>query len=243
MKVVAIIPARFGSKGLPGKNIKNFLGHPLIAWTISAALKSRIIQDVIVTTDDENIASIAKSYGASIPFLRPKKYAGDRSPIFDTIKYTLENLKTSYDIVVLLEPTSPLRSINDIDDALTKFIKNYENFDSLVSVGEVFLENPDICKTLDGDFIKPFLNTARGGIYQRQNYKKAYFPYGVVYMSKISNFLQSKTFYQNKTGYIQIQKWQCFEIDDTLDFFICEKVADKFNLSGTLIHDKVSASK
>ena len=107
--ILAIIPARGGSKGLPRKNIKPLLDKPLIAWTIEQALKSRYLDEIIVNTDDDEIAEISRKYGAKIPFIRPKELALDNTPTFEVIEHTIkfykENLKKEFDYVVLLEPT------------------------------------------------------------------------------------------------------------------------------------------
>ena len=187
-KVLAIIPARGGSKGLPGKNIKELCGKPLIAWSIEQALKSKYIDNVVVSTDTEEIAKIAKECGADVPFLRPAELAADDSPTSDAILHVLEQLNMkgeSYDYVALLEPTSLLRKSNDIDDAISMIVKNTDA-NCLVSVGEVHMEHPMIVKKIDKKgFIAPYiLNIAK--IHQRQQAGKAYFPYGVNYIGKVS---------------------------------------------------------
>jgi CMP-N-acetylneuraminic acid synthetase len=116
--VLAIIPARGGSKGIPRKNIRDLCGKPLIAYTIEAAKKSKLIDRVIVSTDDEEIACISKSYGAEVPFLRPKALAGDRSGVGEAINFTLHQLNTQGalpDITVTLFPTHPFRTPGLID--------------------------------------------------------------------------------------------------------------------------------
>jgi CMP-N,N'-diacetyllegionaminic acid synthase len=133
-KIIAIIPARGGSKGLPGKNIKRLAGKPLIAWTIEQAKKSGWIDKLIVDTDDEKIAEIARKYGAEVPFLRPKELAQDKSSIYDVIFHALDWFKKiglDFDSVALLEPTSPLRKDDDIDNAVRLFLKNYKRWGDL----------------------------------------------------------------------------------------------------------------
>lgn len=136
-KVLAIIPARGGSKGLPGKNIKEIAGLPLIAWTIKNAKASDIIDNVIVSTDCEEIARVSLGFGASVPFLRPSELALDSSPSVDAITYTIKELSKqgeSYDVVALLEPTSPLRKKEDLNNALSLFIDDYKNYNSVCSM-------------------------------------------------------------------------------------------------------------
>lgn len=223
---LAIIPARGGSKGLPRKNIRVLAGNPLIVWTIEQAKKSKYIDKVIVSTEDKEIAKISKKYGAEVPFLRPKELATDSSPTIDTIIHALnwfEEREEYFDIVVLLEPTSPLRKKDDLDNAIELFIKNIDKADSLVSVGEVHLENPYIMKTIENGYVKSFIEINEN-IYQRQQLPKVYFPYGVVYLSKTDTLKKYKTFYQEKTTPYFIERWQNYEIDDLYDFIVVEAI-------------------
>ena len=224
--VLAIIPARGGSKGLPGKNIKELCGKPLIVWTIEQALNSKYIDNVVVSTDSEKIANIAKKAGANVPFLRPAELAADNSPTSDAILHVLEQLSMKgefYDYIALLEPTSPLRKPNDIDHAIKLIIQNTDA-DCLVSVGEVHMEHPIIVKKIsEKSFVVPYIsNIAK--IHQRQQADKAYFPYGVVYISKVSFFKENQTFYSDNTIPFVIERWQNYEIDDEIDFIIIEKI-------------------
>ena len=223
-KIIAVIPARGGSKGLPGKNIKILAGKPLIARTIEQAKKSKLIDKLIVNTDSKKIAKIAQKYGAEVPFLRPKKLAQDKSSIYDVIFHTLdwfEKRGFKFDLVVLLEPTSPLRKENDIDDAIKLFLKNYKRADSLVSVGEIHLENPSITLKRDGKYIKPYIKT---DFSRRQELPKAYFPYGVIYLSKARTLKKYRKFYQKRTMPYFIERWQNYEIDDIYDFICVEAI-------------------
>lgn len=235
-KIIAIIPARGGSKGLPGKNIKPLLGKPLIAWTIEQARKSKYIDKLIVSTDDKKIAEISKMHGADVPFLRPKEFAKDNSPMSDAIMHVINRLEKKgefFDVVVLLEPTSPLRKENDIDDAIKLFIKNIRKADSLVSLGAVQLEKPHILKKVDKGFVAPFIKT-KNKFYQRQQLPESYFPYGVIYISDIGAFKKDKTFYRKKTLPYFIERWQNYEIDDLCDF-LCNEIILKNKLSKKLI--------
>lgn len=138
MKVLAIIPARAGSKGIPGKNIKKLGNKPLIAYVIEDALKSKLIDKVVVSTDSQEIANVAKSYGAEIPFLRPAKLAADNTPSVEVVKHALNfflEIREEYDVVCLLQPTSPFKPLSFICNCIEKF-KSSEA-DSLVSLLEV----------------------------------------------------------------------------------------------------------
>lgn len=224
-KILAIIPARGGSKGIPGKNIKLLAGKPLIAYTIESAKQSLYLDRVIVSTDSKKIASLAKRLGAYAPFLRPKRYSKDTSPSSDAIVHAIEWLEKngeSYDLVILLEPTSPLRREGDIDGAIRQFIESYDTADALVSVGEIHLENPYIAKIIGDGYVRPLLG--KSTFHQRQQLPKTYFPYGVIYMSKISTYKKTKTFYQKRTLPYFIERWQNYEIDDMTDFLCVEQV-------------------
>lgn len=224
---LGIIPARGGSKGLPGKNIKELCGKPLIAWSIESGLKSKYLDEVMVTTDSKDIANIAKQYGASVPFLRPDVLASDTATSFDAIKHTIEFYKNEFDkefdYIVLLEPTSPLREVDDIDNMIEKIIKDEDNFDSIVSIGEV-AEHPSIMKQIVSEnnilpFCKELELTTR-----RQDNKKAYFPYGVAYIVKTKSLLEEKTFYTARNTFYEIKRYQCYEIDDIYDFLAIENI-------------------
>jgi N-acylneuraminate cytidylyltransferase len=131
-RVLAIIPARGGSKRLPRKNILSIAGKPLIDWTIEAALSSEYVDEVYVSTDDQEIAGIASKHNISIPELRPRALSSDYASTQDVIFYTLENFGNEADIIVILQPTSPLRVAEQIDGAIKLFEKN--NAFSVVSV-------------------------------------------------------------------------------------------------------------
>jgi len=230
MTILAIIPARGGSKGLPGKNIKEIDGKPLIAWTIEQGLESKYIDKLIVSTDDEGIAKISKKFGAEVPFLRPPKYAGDDSPSYEAILHALEELANNnekFDYLCLLEPTSPLRKLNDIDNALLKLINSVEA-DSLISVGEVHMEHPGIVKKInENGLIVPYMKNSIK-LFQRQQADKVYFPYGVIYACKTNIYQTKRTFYLEKTIPYLIERWQNYEIDDYLDYLIIETILKKF---------------
>lgn len=150
-KILAIIPARGGSKGLPEKNIKPLFSKPLIAWTIEQAKECKYIDSVFVTTDNKKIANTAKSFGIDVPFLRPAELANDTSSSMDVVEHVLahfENMHIYFDYIILLEPTSPLRKKNDLDTAIQLAIEN-ESADGIISLGEVHMEHPMIVKKIN----------------------------------------------------------------------------------------------
>jgi len=224
-KILAIIPERGGSKGLPNKNIKMLCGKPLIHWTIEKARLSKFIDEIIVSTDSQVIAEVAKQTGIDVPFLRPKELAEDITPMYEVIIHILnyyKNLDRKFDLLVLLEPTSPLREDDDIDLMLEKLTLLYDKYNAIVSLGEVS-EHPAIIKKISDDDVIPFCQDIKMAL-RRQENGKAYFPYGVAYISKVESFLEEKTFYQTKTTYHLIKRYQNYEIDDLYDFLAIENI-------------------
>ena len=150
-KILAIIPARGGSKGLPDKNIKLLYGKPLIGWTISQAKASKYIDEIFVTTDCLKIADVAEQFGIKVPFLRPKELATDSASSMDVVDHVLSYFKEEgkhFDYIILLEPTSPLRKKDDLDVAIKLAVDN-ETSDGVVSLGEVHMEHPMIVKKIN----------------------------------------------------------------------------------------------
>ncbi len=224
---LVIIPARGGSKGLPGKNIREICGKPLIAWSIEAGVKSSYVDEVMVTTDYQEIADISKNYGANVPFLRPDFLASDTSTSFDAVKHVIDFYKTElnkeFDYIVLLEPTSPLREDGDIDSMIEKIVQNESEFDSIVSIGEVH-EHPSIMKkTINDETLAPYCETLELKT-RRQDNDTAYFPYGVAYIVKTKSLLDEKTFYTKRNTFYKIKRYQCYEIDDIYDFLAIENI-------------------
>jgi len=225
-KVIAIIPARGGSKGVPEKNIKLLCGKPLIVWSIEKALKSKFIDRVVVSTDDDEIAAISLQAGASVPFRRPAELASDAAPTMAAIDHALEFFRATrgeeFDYVVLLEPTSPLRDDDDIDRMLQKLHDNADDFDSIISVGEV-AEHPSIVKRLVGDSLAPFCPELQRTT-RRQDNEAAYFPYAVGYIAKTSSLAAERTFYGKRSTHYRIKRYQNYEIDDLYDFLAVASV-------------------
>lgn len=223
---LAIIPARGGSKGLLGKNIKELCGKPLIAWSIESGLKSKYLDEVIVTTDSKDIADIAKQYGASVPFLRPDVLANDTATSFDAIKHTIEfyknEMKKEFDYIVLLEPTSPLREARDIDIAIEQLFNS--NADSIVGICKTEDQNPAfLVFKNEKDFISGYENHDMK-VLRRQDIKDVYFFEGTIYISKTDVLLNKKTFYhENTIGYV-VPKYKSLEIDDIDDFIMVEAI-------------------
>jgi CMP-N,N'-diacetyllegionaminic acid synthase len=225
-KILALIPARGGSKGLPRKNILPICGKPLIAWSIEKGLKSKLVDTLLVSTDSKEIADVAVAAGAYVPFLRPPELATDRASTYDAIRHALtfleENQGKTFDYVVLLEPTSPLREDDDIDRMLEQLIANAAKFDSIISVGEVD-EHPSIVRRLNGAHLEPFCPELQQTT-RRQDNEPAYFPYGVAYIAKTDVLLAENTFYTKRCTYYKIKRYQNYEIDDIYGFLCVENI-------------------
>jgi CMP-N-acetylneuraminic acid synthetase len=165
MYVLALIPARGGSKGIKMKNIKNFRGKPLIYWSIKLALDCKVVNRVIVSTDNKNIKRVAEECGADVPFLRPKEISGDLSPDYEFIKHCLDYLKENGedepDIIVQLRPTYPTRKLEILNETLDIFIKNLDKYDSLRTVYEMEKSPYKMYNIEDGE-LKPLFKEVKG---------------------------------------------------------------------------------
>jgi len=158
-----LIPARQGSKRVPGKNVRALAGHPTIAYTIAPALESGVFQSVIVSTDSEDVAAVARHYGAEVPFLRPAAFASDTSPDIEWVEYTLSELRKqgrSWDCFSLLRPTSPFRSAGTIRRAWSRFLEQ-ENVDSLRAI-EKCAQHPGKMWVVRGERMFPLLPFSNG---------------------------------------------------------------------------------
>jgi CMP-N,N'-diacetyllegionaminic acid synthase len=221
-KILAVIPARSGSKGLPGKNIIPLSGKPLIAWSVDVAKKSKYIDKILLSTDCPEIASVGEKYGASVPFIRPAELAKDDSSSIDVLIHAVSSLKETYDYLVLLEPTSPLRDVNDIDVALETLIFNAKKVSSIVSVSRVESTHPAFNMRVKSDgLLEPYLSSDFKAP-RRQEIEDLYFLDGTIYISNVDDLLLKKSFYHDKTMAYLVPKWKSFEIDDEIDMICCE---------------------
>jgi CMP-N,N'-diacetyllegionaminic acid synthase len=218
--VLAIIPARGGSKGVPRKNIRELAGKPLIAWTIEAAKQSAYIDRLIVSTDDWEIAEVAKRYGCEVPFLRPRELAKDDTPGIAPILHALETLP-SYDLVVLLQPTSPLRTTADIDGCIEKCVSKQANACVSVTVAD---KTPYWMYLLSSsDTLEPVIPGGQT-VLRRQDAAPVYVLNGAVYVACADWLVQSKSFLEKETiGYVMPVE-RSIDIDNELDFYLAETI-------------------
>ncbi|HDK7167351.1 TPA: acylneuraminate cytidylyltransferase family protein [Clostridium botulinum] len=223
MNILGLIPARGGSKGLPGKNIRNLNGKPLIEYAINEAKKSKYMDRLIVSTNDYGIAKICEELGAEIPFMRPNKLAQDNSKVIDTYIYTLNKLKEEFnyivDILVIIQPTSPLRTVHHIDSCIELFFN--KNADSVVTVCEVE-HSPYWYKVLNKENkIESFIEYENSND-NRQQLPKVYRPNGAVYVFKKDLIINKKSYYTDKSyGYI-MKNEDSIDIDSIIDFKFAE---------------------
>ena len=222
MKSIAVIPARSGSKGLKDKNIKLLNGKPLIWYSIQAAISSGCFDEVMVSTDSEKYAKIARECGASVPFLRSDEMSTDKASSWGTVQEVLDNYKDlgkEFDTVMLLQPTSPLRTSEDIKNAFA--ILEEKNADSVVGVCEmdhsplwsnVLPEN----RCLDG-FIRPEVKESSG----RQSLPTYYRINGAIYLTKVTEALGTNLYSDSGYAYI-MEQTKSIDIDTELDFKMAE---------------------
>ena len=224
--VLAVIPARSGSKRLKDKNILKLKGKPMISWSIDAALKSKYIDSIIVSSDSNKILNISDRYGVHT-IKRPDYLANDTSTTFNTVKHAIENIKESYDFVILLQPTSPLRTQKHIDKAF-ELLKKHDA-DAIISVTEMshspfwanrLPKNGSLVGFLD----KKFINM------RSQDLPVFHCLNGAIYICSIDRLLEEKTFFikDNIFAY-EMDKKSSVDIDDKVDFKIAEILLDEEN--------------
>lgn len=217
---MAFIPARAGSKGIPGKNMKLLKGKPLIQYTIEAAQQSKYIDEIFISTDDDKVIELAQSLGIDVHYKRPPELATDTSDILDAIFHAInwkkERKEPLCNAIVLLQATSPLRDSNDIDGAIEQYKKN--NVKSLISVSEM-IEHPYECvKKTDGGWA--FLAKSPTQVVRRQDYPESfYFISGAIYITDIAFLEQHKSLIVEKnTDLFVMSQSRSVDIDELFDF-------------------------
>jgi CMP-N-acetylneuraminic acid synthetase len=221
--VFAIIPARAGSKGVPGKNLRLLGGRPLLAHSVRAARQARCVTRILLSTDDPVLAEAGISCGAEVPFLRPANLATDTSPVIDAVAHLLENMQAAEegipDYILLLQPTSPLRTAEDIDVAF-RLIKS-GTADAVMSVTEA-KDHPLLCKQMDccgqiTPYVESPLNAAR-----RQDLPPAYVPNGAIYLIRTEVLLSARAWCPPGTCAYVMPPERSIDIDTPADFELAE---------------------
>lgn len=231
-KIIAIVPARQGSKGLAKKNIIDFLGKPLLVWSIEAAVQSNYVDRIIVSTDSTEIAGVGEKFGADIPFIRPSYLSEDNSTSVDVICHAIEfmseKLGENFDFVILLEPTSPLRTSEDVDLALEKLIGS-PDARSLVSVGESESQHNTLQFNItESEFISVEPSSKKFVHMRRQDLARSYFLDGSIYLSYIHTLFEFASFVHGKTLTLSLPKWKNIEIDDEYDYVMALALGRKY---------------
>jgi len=235
-KILAIIPARGGSQSIPGKNIKLLLGKPLIAYSIEEAKKSKYIDKIIVSTDYPEIAEIAKKYGAEVPFLRPKEISGDRAMDIEFYYHALDFLKKDEnyepELILRLAPTSPLRTVESIDEGIETILKNPE-LDSVRAITET-PKHPYKMYTISNNKreINPFLPKAFTNMDEpynspRQILPDVYVHTGAIDISRLKTIREMNSITGKKIGYFFMKPEDSINIDYAIDFSLAEFFMEK----------------
>jgi len=224
-KILSIIPARGGSNSLPRKNIIDLAGKPLIAWTIEASLKSIYITKTVVSSDDEEILDISKKYGAEI-IKRPNELASDTATSESVVRHAISYFESKgevFDVVILLQPTSPLRNSNDIDNAFKIMFNSSSSVTAVISTCEV-----------DNKILKAFVKDSNGFIKgisnneypftRRQDLPLVYMPNGAIYIINVKLFIERGFFLTNKTLNYAMPKERSLDIDNSTDMKNIEKI-------------------
>ena len=221
-KFLGIIVARGGSKGIKNKNFTKFFNKPLIYWTISEAKKSKYLNHIILSTDSKKIANFGKKYNLNVPFLRPPHLSNDKAKAVDVVLHAISFLEKKgnfFDYVALLEPTSPLRDSNDIDNSIKKILKLKGT--SLISVSKCKASHTNFQFKKVSQILKP-INNKNKLKSSRQELKDIFFIDGSIYISKVSHILNKKEFYSKKMISYEVPSWKSIEIDSQTDLVIAE---------------------
>jgi CMP-N,N'-diacetyllegionaminic acid synthase len=218
-RVLALIPARGGSKGIPGKNIIPLAGKPLLGWTVEAAQSCAAIDEIVLSTDDEAIAEIGRGLGASVPFLRSASLATDEASTMDAVFDALDRLP-GFDVVVLLQPTSPLRTVADIDGCLELL----DAAPACVSVGPA-TDHPYLTYRVDDQHrLAPFVPVSEGQSLRRQDLPGAWCLNGAVYAADIPWLRAQRSFISARTAAYAMPAERSIDVDTTADLHAAESL-------------------
>lgn len=227
-KVLALVPARRGSKGLPLKNIRPLHGKPLLAWPIEAARKSRFVDRVVMSTDDAEFAAAARAAGADTPFLRPAELANDSASSIGFILHALDTLAAAgehYDYLALLEPTSPLTDAEDIDAALQTLVARRPEAEAIVGVSAMGSSHPAFAVRIDAaGLMQPYAASSFGQLPRRQDTEALFSLDGSLYISTVAGLRRERGFCHHRTLPYVTPRWKSFEVDDLVDFICIEAI-------------------
>ncbi len=227
-RILALIPARAGSKGLPGKNIRPLMGKPLLAWPVEAARGSRYVDRVVVSTDSPVFAAIAQEHGADVPVLRPAELASDTAPSSVAVVHMLDHLEQAgerYDYLLLLEPTSPLTEATDIDSALERLEGNRDIADAIISVSELVSSHPAFAVRCEKKgLIVPYEAENFSLLPRRQDVEPVFGLDGSLYLSNVAAYRRHRSFCHARTLAHIMPAYKSPEVDSLLDFLLIETI-------------------
>ena len=232
-QVVGLITARGGSKGIPRKNVVDLAGKPLIAWTIMAALNANVLDRVIVSTDDDEIANISQKWGAEVPFMRPSELSNDNSPHVDVLLHAIrwlhENEEYFPEFLMLLQPTSPLRTTEDIEKSFALAIER--KADCVISVQESLSHPYTVMQVSEDQKLSEFLMSPKdAGVYQsRQSRPKYYSLNGAIFLFRIDALLKKLMVYPESTFTYVMPEERSLDVDTLWDLHIAHLIVNHLN--------------
>ncbi len=241
MKVLGLVVARSGSKGVPGKNLRILGGHPLVAWAVCAGRKAAMLSSVVISTDDRAIAETARRYGAKAPFLRPPELARDDSPVLDSILHAVAQLEAAgetFDAICVLQPTAPFRSPQEIDKAI-RILEADPSADSIVALAPVEDLHPRRLRRIVKGEVRQFLE--EGGDLegqQRQDHAgdRAFSRSGDFYITRISTLKRKRSLYGDRVLPFEVPAWRAVNIDAEADFLRAEAMLASPAFRDRLVH-------
>jgi CMP-N,N'-diacetyllegionaminic acid synthase len=226
-KILAVIPARGGSKGVVRKNIRSVCGRPLIAFTIETALAARhLLYRTVVSTDDPEIAAIAREHGADVPFMRPAELAGDKVPTLPVLQHAVSFVEhqdgITLDWVLLLQPTTPLRLVEDIEKSVNLALQN--SCDSVISVVKVVAEHPILMKRIERDRLLPYCIIEREGTRRQDCQPPAYLRNGAIYLTRRDVLMEKDSIWGKVIRPYVMPPERSVNIDSELDLKLVELI-------------------
>ena len=220
-KILGILPARAGSKEIKNKNLKIVGGKPLVYWSAKALANSKLVDYKLCTTDSKIIFKICKKIGLEVPWMRPKKLSGDLTDIRDVIIHAVSKVKKKFNILVLVQATSPMVKSKDIDDAIKIFVKNKSNI--LISATKLDEVSPEIIFLKKNNNIEWLVNNKKN-FARRQSFKNYFKRVGLIYIINIKKFIKTKSFFSKITSVYEVSKKKSITIDTYKDLEEARKI-------------------
>lgn len=223
--VLGILPARGGSKGIPGKNLRHLCGRPLIGWAAEAIVKAPSVSRSICSTDDDEIAIVATQYGLDIPFIRPSYLAGDTTPVVDVVLHALDQLDSPsdpYTHVVLVQATTPTVTVNDVEAAIQ--LARHENADSVISGFQAGMHHPALMFALDEQGCVKWLLEGGGHSRRRQDLPSVFIRTGLLYLTSVTVLRSRRSLYGERIFALVVDERRAITIDEENDFLRAQAI-------------------